>query len=98
MNEILSIVVLFIGNFMLGFIPYGLVTPALNKEMRDFADNLVFARELLIKLPFAVECKILRLAIASMQTERLISLVGIFPESAAADTKTLSKKIYRGTF
>lgn len=86
----------FVKNFTLGFIVYGIITPAINKEMKGFSNNLILARELLIKLPFSTESKISKLVLANLQMEQLISFMELLQKRTAANKQ--ANNFYRGVF
>ena len=85
-------------NFTLGFIIFGLITPAINKKMCVFSNNLILVRELLEKIPFSIECKISELVMENLQVEHLRSLVEVFSKKANANIEIQASKSYRGAF
>ena len=99
MRKILRMIVLFVGNFTLGFIPYWLISPTINKGIEHFSTNLVLARELLIKMPLIAERTILELALINVETDHLISLLGLSQKNNSKYRfKDSYKAEYRGVF
>lgn len=88
---------LFVKNFTLGFIVYGLITPAINKEIRLLSSNLILVRELLVKLPFAIESKISELVLANLQMEQLADFMESFQKNTHIKRQT-AKNFDRGVF
>lgn len=82
-------------NFTLGFIIYGLITPAINKELKFFSNNLILIRELLFKLPFTVESEISKLISTTLQIEYLTTMLEL---SLKSTNKQITKNFDRGVF
>lgn len=98
MKKALNLAVLFVGNFTLGFIPYWLITPNINRGIKHLSANLVLARELLIKMPFIAETKIMKLALINMQMDYLISVLGLLPKNPHTKQQIHTKQQFRETY